>query len=232
MAAISDIDPPENTNPYAYVPVRRGITEIESLRSLVSVHDGFIAGGYARYCLSPLPKPVIPSDVDVFCRTEDAYMNILNELKRQGAKVKIETVNAATLTPPDKWISCPTIQLINPSVMVGNPWSIISRFDFTVTIAALMGPSHGIAHKEFEADEYAMQLKVNFIQCPVGNMRRAIKYCKKGYKLSVKEMVKFYKDWESKDEGRRQQILSLVDMDPKDWTAETRDNFRDLIYVD
>lgn len=229
---LSDIDPPENTNPYSYVPVRRGITEIETLRSLVSIHDGFIAGGYARYCLSPLPKPVVPSDVDVFCRTKEAYTDILNELKRRGAKVKVETVNAATLTPPDGWISCPTIQLINPSVMVGNPWSIISRFDFTVTIAALMGPDHGIAHKEFEVDEYAMQLKVNYIQCPVGNSRRMHKYLKKGYTISVKEMIKFFIDWETKSPERRKQILDLVDMKPEDWTEKTREDFRDLIYID
>ena len=222
----------DNGKPYAELKVHRGLTEIETLFFLVSAMGGYIAGDYARYCLSPLPKPAAPSDVDIFCKTEDAYTKILETLKERGAKVDIETTNAASLKPPANWVSCPKIQLINPTVMVGDPWSVISRFDFTIAIAALTTSGAGIAHKNFEEDEYAMRLKVNYIQCPVGNMRRALKYCNKGYKFPVREMIKFYKDWETKSEERRQQILDLVDMDPKDWTVETRESFRDLIYVD
>lgn len=218
--------------PYKVLFVKRGLTEIRKLLLIVSACDGFVAGGYARYCLSPVPKPVQPGDVDIFCKEEGAYGKIIQALKDQGATVKIQTVNATTMNPPSDWVACPMIQIINPAVMCGDPWSIISRFDFTIAIAALLGNIQGIAHKNFEEDEYAGRLIVNYIQCPIGNSVRLHKYLKKGYKVSIKELVKFFLDWESKSEERRQEILNLVDMDPKDWTEKTRESFRDLIYID
>lgn len=218
--------------PYKTLFVKRGLTEIKTLLHLVNTTGGFVGGGYARYCLSPLPKPALPSDVDIFCKSAGAYDLIVDEIVRRGGKVKIKTVNATTIVPPSEWIACPMIQVIAPEVMVGDPWSIISRFDFTIAIAALTWGDQGIVHPDFEEHEYNQKLVINYIQCPIGNSRRMHKYLKKGYKVSVKEMVKFFKDWESKSEERRQQILDLVDMDPQDWTEQTRERFRDLIYID
>lgn len=212
--------------------VQRGLTEIRGLLTLANAYDCFVGGGYARYCLSPVPKPSPPSDVDLFCKTEGAYEGIIEALKERGAHIKIQTLNATTLTPPEDWIACPTIQIINPTVMVGDPWSIISRFDFTIAIAALLTNMVGIAHKDFEDHEYKQVLVVNYIQCPIGNSRRMHKYLKKGYSISIKEMIKFFLDWEAKSPERKQMILNLVDMKPEDWTDKTRENFRDLIYID
>lgn len=223
---------PLDPYPYAMLQAHRGLTEIKDLLHLVNTSGGFVGGGYARYCLSPLPKPLAPSDVDIFCKEAGAYQYLIDEVVRRGGKIKVQTLNATTIKPPDSWVSCPMIQIISPTVMVGDPWSIISRFDFTIAIAALTWEDQGIAHLEFEDHEYKQVLVVNYIQCPVGNSRRMHKYLKKGYKISVKEMVKFFLDWETKSPERRKQILDLVDMKPEDWTTETRERFRDLIYID
>lgn len=34
---------------------------------------GFIAGGFARYCLSRNENPIVPGDIDVFCENEETY---------------------------------------------------------------------------------------------------------------------------------------------------------------
>lgn len=218
--------------PYKVLFIKRGLTEIRKLFLLVEAHGGFIAGGYARYCLSPVPKPVPPSDVDVFCKEEGAHDKLIKALEGFGAKIKIQTVNATTIIPPPDWVACPTIQIINPAVMCGDPWSIISRFDFTIAIAALIGKDQGIVHNNFEEDEYKGALVVNYIQCPVGNLRRAMKYIKRGYKLSVREMIRFYEDWDNKSLERKKEIMDLVGMKPEEWTEQTREKFRDLIYID
>lgn len=218
--------------PFAILMVQRGITEIKSLLTLVGAYDCFVGGGYARYCLSPLPKPAAPSDVDLFCKTEEAYESIISTLKERGAKVKVQTLNATTIVPPEDWIACPMIQVISPTVKVGDPWSIISTFDFTIAIAALSTEHAGIAHKDFEDHEYKQILVINYIQCPVGNMRRALKYIKKGYRLPVKEMIKFYEDWMNKPTETQKEIMDLMGMAPDQWTEQTRERFRDLIYID
>ena len=218
--------------PYEILFVKRGITEIKDLLILANAYNCFVGGGYARYCLSPLPKPASPSDVDLFCKTEESYGQIIEELKRRGAKVKVQTLNATTIKPPDEWVACPTIQIINPTIMVGDPWSIISRFDFTIAIAALITEHAGIVHKDFEDHEYKQILVVNYIQCPIGNMRRAMKYIKKGYRFPVKEMVKFYEDWMNKSTETQKEIMDLMGLAPEQWTEKTRERFRDLIYID
>lgn len=218
--------------PYSVLTAHRGLTEIKELLHLVNTGGGFVGGGYARYCLSPLPKPSVPSDVDIFCKELGAYQYFIDEIVRRGGKVKVQTLNATTIKPPESWVSCPMIQIISPNVMVGDPWSIISRFDFTIAIAALTWQDQGIAHLEFEDHEYKQVLVVNYIQCPVGNMRRAMKYIKKGYRLPVKEMVKFYEDWMNKPTETQREIMELMGMAPEQWTEKTRERFRDLIYID
>jgi len=48
------------------LPVLRGITELEPIWDAVYNNGGVIAGGYARYCLSPTKNPAPASDIDVF----------------------------------------------------------------------------------------------------------------------------------------------------------------------
>ncbi len=229
---LSEWDEFTNQDPFEIVPVVRGLTEIKDLLTIVRMSGGFVAGGYARYCVSPLPRPALPSDVDVFCTASIAYDSIVERLVEAGATIKITTVNATTIIPPKEWVSCPTIQIIKPEVMVGDPWSIISKFDFTIAIAALQGGDFAMVHPSFMVDEHNQRLVVQHIQCPVGQMRRAMKYCKKGYKFPVKQMLKLYDDWDTKTAQRKEDIKKVVNLPEADWTDETRNQFRDMIYVD
>lgn len=223
---------PENPFPYETLSAHRGLTEIRELLSLVNTGGGFIGGGYARYCLSPLPKPSVPSDVDIFCKEVGAYQYLIDEIVRRGGEVKFRTPNAVTLNPPSYWISCPTIQIISPTLMVGGPWELISKFDFTISIAALTWEGQGIAHLDFEDHEYKQALIVNNIQCPVGTMKRVLKYAKKGYKLSAHELLKFYSFWDGWAPNKKEELAKLINIPAPDRTPQDQEDYRRLMYID
>lgn len=218
--------------PYAGLSIKRGFTEIEELFLLVKAYQCFIAGGYARYCLSSIPKPVQPVDVDVFCKVPRAYGEIVDELKRRGAKVEFTTSNATSLKPPESWVACPKIQVINPTVMGGDPWDLLQIFDFTIAQAALVTERAGIAAKEFEEDEAGMQLRVNRIQCPIGTFKRALKYAKKGYKLSSTEMLKFYRAWDGMAPEKKEELVQLIATPHTERAPEEMEAYRRLVYID
>lgn len=218
--------------PYAVLTAHRGLTEIKGLLHLVNTSGGFVGGGYARYCLSPLPKPLAPSDVDIFCKVESVYQYLPEEIVRRGGKVVFTTPNAVTIQPPEAWRSCPKIQIISPTIWLGDAWSVISQFDFTVSSAALTWEDQGIAHKEFEDHEYRQLLVVNKMQCPIGTLKRAMKYSKKGYKLSSTEMLKFYSAWEGLAPEKKEELIQIINVPHQERSPEDRETYRRLVYID
>ena len=43
--------------------------------------DIYICGGYARWMCSPIIIPVIPNDIDIYCKTMDIYNRVKTKLK-------------------------------------------------------------------------------------------------------------------------------------------------------
>lgn len=218
--------------PYDILFANRGLTEIETLLHVVGINGGYVAGGYARYCLSPAPKPFQPNDVDVFCKNEGAYQLIVDEIVRRGGAIKFKTDNATTIVPPKEWVACPMIQVINPTVMGGEPWDLISTWDFTVASAALTFGKQGITHLDFVKDELAGRLVINKIQCPIGTMKRVLKYYKKGYKFSSQELLKFYKVWDGLATDRKEELVKVIEIPASNRTEEERETYRRLVYID
>lgn len=218
--------------PYSVLTAHRGLTEIKELLYLVNTGGGFVAGGYARYCLSPLTEPVAPRNVDLYCKEAGAYQYLSDEIVRRGGSITFQTSNAISIKPPAKWVACPTIQVINPSVMGGSPADTIAIFDFTIAMAVLTWEDQGIASKEFEEDEAGMQLRVNRIQCPIGTFKRALKYAKKGYKLSSMEMLKFYRAWDGLAPDKKEELVQLIATPHTERTPEDMEAYRRLVYID
>ncbi len=219
--------------PYKILDIQRGISEISKLLIHVEAYNCFVAGGYARYCLSPVQKPLAPNDVDVFCKEAKDYEPLIKSLTERGAEIIVQTQNATTIKSPASWVSCPTIQIISPTVSSGNPWHVISTFfDFTVTMAAIMHSSYGIVHPNFEEDEHKKSLRVVNIICPLGNLKRAAKYIRKGYRLGAQDMIKFYEAWEKTPQVSRDKLKELAGVPPEERTQEQKETYRRLMYVD
>lgn len=197
-------------------PIRRGITEIQSLLEIISSH-GFVCGGYARYALSDSRDVVPAGDVDIYAKT-DADFEIL---KTKFAVIigadpeSFETVGFAVSIPNWKDYYGPKIQLIRPIEtpsfkIKGEPKEVLSNFDFTIARAAIITPKFGIADKVFQEDELAKRLRIKKVHHPLSTMLRIAKYRKKGYNISMLEMLRLFQDWDKRDQEFKDKSQELA----------------------
>jgi hypothetical protein len=110
----------------------------------------------------------------------------------------------------------------------GTPEEVISNFDFSVcrgalvnvisseelSWAGLLKTKHNdgvvLIDEDLEKDIKTKTLRIKHIVCPVGSMRRAFKYQVKGYHLPTREMVKLFREWESRSELDKAEMESLL----------------------
>ena len=174
--------------------------------------EGFICGGFARYVMSPLDKPAIPGDIDIFCMDQDIYNRIYDRLvesdhirKRHESPIEIKFKYVIN----DGFFDCSyNIQLIKPveifnMVGKGKIWQILQSFDFTIAKCAIEVGKNGEFitwyHEKFENHERYKTLEIENIHCPVSSTLRTIKYVKKGYSITSKEIIKLFADWENRE---------------------------------
>lgn len=201
------------------LPVRRGITEIEHLFDIVDCNKSFICGGYARYCASPNKKPVPAGDVDIYCRDEEEFKRVFDELiNKEKLTTKYITEVAISFNGKrhGKFSYHPPIQLIRPIkegaiVANGSPEDIIQNFDFTIVRCFLKSKTEIIADDDFEEDERSMKLRIKNIHCPVSSTMRFCKYSSKGYRTKLVELIKLFVDWSNRTPEYRDSIISIID---------------------
>lgn len=169
--------------------INRGLKEIQIVLDAIYEH-GIVAGGYARYCLSPkinlgLDNVVEAGDVDIFCFTENDYEPIKQNLLAKNFIVKIETDYAVSFdyiksdNPKPKTFkdlvkqthvpdyAGPPVQLIKPLIRrglktFGHPEEIIDNFDFSVIKA-------GIVEDVLNRGSYIGLVNINFDKDEIDN---------------------------------------------------------------
>jgi len=153
---------------------------------------GFIAGGAARYVIHDWP--VDPSDIDVFLYEEDyPYEQYANELEAIGY-TDTETPGKVVFENPGKKLR---VQVVQPNddraTAWGPPVTVISGFTFTTEQFALyyevgqaLGYTTYLAMKD--TDERIIRNN-NYHTNPILSLFRMTKYSKKGYSVSMQEVV-------------------------------------------
>lgn len=216
---------------YVTLPIQRGLTEVKVLRQLLTAFNGYIAGGYARYCLSQRDEPFPTKDVDVWFKAKDDADAFVVELERRGATLKRTLPTSFVYEAPPAWKGCPEINVI--TTFIGTVPEVLKDFDFTVTMAFLGDNNeYGGAHKDFLEHDQAGSLVVHNIICPIGNLKRAAKYFAKGYRMSAQEMLKFYAKWDGLEPEKKAELGAIASVPHEDWTEEDRDTYRRLVWLD
>jgi len=198
------------------VPILRGFTEIQNIYKLITPSKGMICGGYARYCCSPLHKPVETNDLDIYPFDETSYNEIRASLERIGFQIKTESVNAITykLHEDILYSATPKLQLIKPMkegkiVSFGTIEEILSNFDFSITRACVISETECLVDEDFLKDEKEKTLKLKNIHCPISSTLRCMKYARKGYWLPPSECIKLFEDWSNRDQAYKDNLFDL-----------------------
>lgn len=175
----------------------RGYHEVENILNLVREFGGVIAGGYARYCASPLEEPAKASDIDVFTNSEDQYNDLRAEcVNARGWRVVAETDLAITFSGEGRRANLP-FQIIKPK-QYNTVEELLSQFDFTVAQAAIDADSKRVLYSEdFEKDELAKNLVICNINNPIQTLDRILKYADRGYGIKPTEYVKLFEAWDA-----------------------------------
>lgn len=198
------------------LPILRGLTEIRPIWDIVYNNGGVIAGGYARYCLSPKKNPVPAGDVDVFPIKPESYEALVEKIGAKFNKAYENDVSMGFRRSNSRGLTaCPTIQVIKPRSegrlqTTGSIEHIIRNFDFTVVRAALVDQKMGLVDKDFEEDEVHMKLHIKNIHCPIGTSKRVARYVQKGYSIREFEILKLFVDWMNREDEYRLKIIDLL----------------------
>jgi uncharacterized protein YfbU (UPF0304 family) len=228
-----------------YVYTERDITRGKELVDLVfelTGGEGFIAGGFARYCVSMRHEPVSPGDIDVFCGDEDAFDRIVARFRTHPKMVR----KSATLIETKYEYRLQSgyhrngysIQLVKPTKILnmvsdGDYRRVLDNFDFTIAKCAVLPTGKALVHNDFDEHEGSNQLVITNIHCPISSAKRVIKYTRRGYDIQSKELLKLFDDFENrspewKDLVRRgldEDALALMD-------HEERQQFVQTMYLD
>jgi hypothetical protein len=172
---------------------------------------GFICGGFARYCLSPLNDPPPATDIDVYSKSETAMLSIKNDLIRANHKILSETPNSITFNIGSKrGLNVSALQLIKPVFCDNTVEGVLERFDFSIVRAAIFNEwdsLNAVIDEDFIKDEEQRILRVKYVSCPVNMVQRIAKYVAKGYRIPMRESLKLFEEWDNKDQDYRDEVL-------------------------
>jgi hypothetical protein len=182
---------------------------------LLQDHDAYIAGGFARYCCSPLENPSKYKDIDIWMIEDDLTKRnkLIRRLEETGFVKIRESVYAVELSD-----NTDIVQVINPRIdamgdfqTFGEPEIVCTYFDFTITQCALTSEFFGIASKSFETDEFKKNLVIKCIRDPMSTMTRVLKYVKKGYFIDTDNLHKIFLSFNKQPGDYKLTLKHLID---------------------
>lgn len=193
--------------------------DIAEINTIVLKNGSFIAGGCVRSILNNEPI----SDVDVFSNSEESYLNTIEQLKLIGYKELFSNPMLVRLK------STRIIDMVKPRTgdylrTVGTPEEVISFFDFTVARAAIISDSEALVDENFAAHSRSKKLQIEHIVCPVTQVRRISKYLAKGYKITFKETIKIFLEFQTRNND--------LDLLNGGLSAEEMDRLQQWVYID
>jgi hypothetical protein len=233
------------------VPVLRGFWQIEEIWELAQKHGAWIVGGYVRWMCSPLAEVVdegehddldlAPAmDVDLFPKEQQNYDTLVAAMLERGFPLTYENDICVTFRwqdDPDN--EKPKIQIIKPSIeghikTTGTFEEVLDNFDFTVVRIGLKDDSTAIADVDFMEHEKAHKLVIKNIVCPISSVTRITKYARKGYYISVSQIIKLFVEWDERGWEYKQQVIQMLAKleDAAELTQEEIDLAERLIRID
>ena len=209
--------------------------DVDTLREMAG--KAFFAGGYARYLyvsschlLANSRLDLVPSDKDLFGYAEALDNSIVNSIYALGFAQHIpegpmqnETLLINFTHPDTDEEGGPPLQFIRPLssspalYSAGDPVKQLQRFNFYSSQFAVEmqgeGESEEIAF--FYTDEGVLdlrsgRLRINVINSPLGMMRRIVKDTNKGFTISLREMMKLFKDWDARSDEYQASVIKAV----------------------
>jgi len=215
--------------------------------------QGMICGSFARYCMSTLDEPIVPGDIDLFCTDQKMHDFINDRFEKHPnmtvrSSSQIETKYEYSLQRGFYKRSL-VIQLIHPieihnMVSVGPIETILDNFDFTVAKCGILPPLFNavggtpvsFTHKDFFEHDLENKLVITNTHCPISSMKRVIKYTKRGYSITSKELLKLFKDYEDRGSKWKELITwglsDEVDQDQESRGSAKWNDFIDHMYLD
>jgi len=210
--------------------------DVDTLRKMAG--KAFFAGGFARWLYMgttsiPIHEDLelLPSDKDLFGYAEALDNSILESIHELGFVEHIpEPVQNSTFllnfTHPDDpfdYFRGAPLQFVRPIASsalysAGDPVKQLQRFNFYSSQFAVEMQDNGDTEEIafFYTDEGVLdlrlgRLRINVINSPLGMMRRIMKDASKGFTISLKEMMKLFKDWDARSDEYQASVLKAVD---------------------
>lgn len=190
---------------YVTIPILRDFEKISKLFQIVSKDNlGFIAGGFARHCCSPLKEIPQFKDCDVFTSGEDSFQKIKFILQvENNLKIKFENEISVVFKTDDNenWKECPEINLIKPLkennlLTYGKVLEeVLNNFDFSICRVGVISETECLADENFLFDEKKKKIRILRMESPVACIARLCKYAEKGYKIRVPTIMQCLKEW-------------------------------------
>lgn len=176
----------------------------------------FICGGFARFALSSVAKPVKPGDIDIYSQDSETFESLKANILKAGKFTEIAS-SAAAVSYKDEslFFGIPyKLQIIKPIiqgniVLSGSVEDVLNAFDFTIARAAILSENSALKDADFDADDAKKRLHIKAIHCPIAEVYRVSKYMKKGYFCPLASILQIFIDWESRPKSYR---LKLVEM--------------------
>lgn len=229
-----------NKEDYNQVSIRREQDTINLIFELTRGR-GFIAGGFARYCVSDRPDPNCPNDIDIFTGDMGNFTDIYLDFKanprlRQKSNTEIETKFEYVFKEGFKKETL-NIQLIKPVHISnmnskGDVFSVMTNFDFTISKAAILADGEAWVHHQFNRDDLGGYLVIEKIHCPISSMKRVIKYTQKGYTIESKELLKLFKDYEARPVDWKLLVTEGLSQNIDNWPEDRKNDFVRAMYMD
>lgn len=216
------------------IPARRGTNVIGPILNILEKTGGVCAGGYARYCASPLDDPAPASDIDIFTGNQETFVKVSLAFDVLGFTKVTETTLSVVFR--DQFEHSLPIQVIKPLNVAGinttgsSSEDIIRTFDFSVTRVCFKDAQTLLADREFLAHETDRKLIVRAISDPLGVLSRIVKYIVKGYSIPQSELIKVLENYANlSPEDRAKYNLARMDADTyAKLKQESKDSFTAL----
>lgn len=200
----------------------RGHRTVRYLLRVLRGTGGFLAGGFPRWCASPRRDPAPPEDADVFCPDEVALARVRCALEAFGHRLVRE--NRVSFVYAGCWRllgrSVPPVNVVKPVdegrvYTRGSMLEVLHNFDFTICKAGIKDERTALVHAAFYADEGARRLRFTRIHTPVTGIVRAIKYSRKGYRISLRELMRVFAFWDEQKRGFRSKVKKILHAKPR-----------------
>jgi len=199
------------------------IKEIKEIQEMIR-GIGFIAGGRVRQeignSILGREKNISSDDVDIYCYREEDRKRLVETFIDKGYEMSFMNSNCVNFTKPMK------VQIITS--FYGDISTVIDEFDFTICRVG-MDEEYFYMDKDFEENLKNNLLVIKTVQCPIGAIRRIIKYTKKGFFMTGFQMLKLYMDWDSRSNEYKEELVKyLMKMEKSEDGKLSQEEFEEL----